>query len=40
MADAEKFRLFVAVTVPEGVKTKMEEAQAELRNVLPLSGKV
>ena len=35
MADTEQFRLFVAVTVPEGVKAKMEEAQAELRRVLP-----
>src|ERR1039458_10598341 len=35
MADTEQFRLFVAVTVPESVKAKMEEAQAELRRVLP-----
>ena len=35
MADAERFRLFVAVAVPEGVKSKMEEAQAELREMLP-----
>ena len=35
MADSEQFRLFVAITVPEGVKAKMEEAQAELRRVLP-----
>ena len=35
MPDSEQFRLFVAVTVPEGVKAKMVEAQAELRRVLP-----
>jgi len=35
MPDTEQFRLFVAVTVPEGVKAKMEAAQAELRRVLP-----
>ena len=35
MPDSAPFRLFVAVTVPEGVKAKMEEAQAELRRVLP-----
>jgi RNA 2',3'-cyclic 3'-phosphodiesterase len=34
MADTEQFRLFIAVTVPEGIKAKMEEAQAELRRVL------
>ena len=35
MGDSEQVRLFVAVTVPEGVKAKMEEAQAELRRLLP-----
>jgi RNA 2',3'-cyclic 3'-phosphodiesterase len=35
MPDTGQFRLFVAVTVPEGVKAKMEEAQTELRRVLP-----
>jgi len=35
MPGTEQFRLFVAVTVPEGVKAKMAEAQAELRRVLP-----
>ena len=34
IVDSEKVRLFVAVTVPEGVKGKMAEAQAELRQVL------
>ena len=34
MADSEQFRLFVAVTVPEGVKAKMGAAQAELRRGL------
>ncbi len=35
MPDAEHFRLFVAVAIPEGVKVKMEAAQADLRHVLP-----
>jgi len=35
MPDPAQFRLFVAVTVPQGVKAKMEEAQSELRRVLP-----
>jgi RNA 2',3'-cyclic 3'-phosphodiesterase len=35
MADTEQFRLFAAVTVPQAVKAKMEEAQAELRRVMP-----
>jgi RNA 2',3'-cyclic 3'-phosphodiesterase len=34
MADTEQFRLFVAVTVPDGIKSKIQEAQAELRQVL------
>jgi 2'-5' RNA ligase len=38
MPDSEKFRLFVAVLVPEEVKAKMEEAQAELRRVVPDRG--
>jgi 2'-5' RNA ligase len=35
MAESESFRLFVAVTIPEEVKAKIEEAQAELRRVFP-----
>lgn len=35
MAEGEHFRLFVAVAIPDGVKTKIEEAQAELRRTLP-----
>jgi 2'-5' RNA ligase len=35
MAESELFRLFIAVTIPEGIKTKIEAAQAELRRVLP-----
>ena len=35
MADSERFRLFIALTIPEGVKARMEAAQAELRRVLP-----
>ena len=35
MADSERFRLFIAVTIPEAIKAKIEEAQAELRCVLP-----
>jgi len=35
MPDAAQFRLFVAVTVPLGVKAKMEKTQAELRRVWP-----
>jgi 2'-5' RNA ligase len=35
MAESERFRLFIAVTIPEPVKAKMEEAQAELRRALP-----
>ena len=35
MADSERFRLFIAVAIPEGVKAKMEAAQAELRRALP-----
>jgi RNA 2',3'-cyclic 3'-phosphodiesterase len=35
MADSETFRLFVAVTIPEEIKAKIEEAQAELRRALP-----
>jgi 2'-5' RNA ligase len=31
----ESFRLFIAISVPEGVKTEMEKAQAELRRALP-----
>jgi len=33
----ERFRLFIAITVPEEVGTKIEEAQAELRRALPES---
>jgi 2'-5' RNA ligase len=35
MNEGELFRLFIAVTIPEGIKTKIEAAQAELRRVLP-----
>lgn len=38
MADSERFRLFIAVAIPEAVKAKMEEAQAELRRALPGHG--
>jgi RNA 2',3'-cyclic 3'-phosphodiesterase len=38
MADRELFRLFIAVTLPEEVKAKIEAAQAELRQALPGSG--
>ena len=34
----EKFRLFIAITVPEEIRTKLEEAQAELQPVLPESA--
>jgi len=34
MADVERFRLFIAVTIPEVVKAKIEEAQAALRQAL------
>src|ERR1039457_4360524 len=35
MTDIERFRLFIAVTIPEKVKARIEEAQAELRRALP-----
>ena len=35
MPDSAPFRLFVAVTVPEGVKANMQKTQAELRRVVP-----
>ena len=35
MADSERFRLFVALAVPEDIRAKLESAQAELRRVLP-----
>src|ERR1035441_3139408 len=35
MTDIERFRLFIAVTIPEKVKAKIAEAQAELRRALP-----
>ena len=35
MLDSEGIRLFIAVALPEGVKSKIEAAQAELRRVLP-----
>ena len=38
MAEGERFRLFVAVAIPEVVKAKMEEAQAELRRAVPGHG--
>src|SRR2546423_15665143 len=31
----EQFRLFVAINIPEPVKTEIEKAQAELRAALP-----
>src|ERR1017187_6793065 len=34
MAESERFRLFVAVLIPEEVKAKIEEAQAALRRAL------
>jgi RNA 2',3'-cyclic 3'-phosphodiesterase len=33
--DSQRFRLFIAVALPEGVKAKIEDAQAELRRALP-----
>ena len=38
MPDSAQFRLFVAVTVPEGVKANMQKTQAELRRVVPQSS--
>ena len=38
MVDSERFRLFIAVAIPEAVKAKMAEAQAELRRALPEHG--
>ena len=35
MTDSEQFRLFIAVAIPEEIKAKIEEAQAELRRILP-----
>lgn len=35
MAIDERFRLFIAVMIPQEVKAKMEAAQEELRRVLP-----
>ncbi len=35
MGDSGQVRLFVALTVPEGVKAKMEEVQAKLRRGAP-----
>ena len=35
MTDNERFRLFIAVAIPEEVQVKMEAAQVELRRVLP-----
>src|ERR1035441_8253571 len=35
MTDIERFRLFIAVTIPEEVKAKIAEAQSELRRALP-----
>jgi RNA 2',3'-cyclic 3'-phosphodiesterase len=35
MAEGERFRLFIAVTIPEEIKAKIEATQAELRRVLP-----
>jgi 2'-5' RNA ligase len=38
MDESEQFRLFVAVALPEGVKDRIQDAQAELRRVLPGSN--
>jgi 2'-5' RNA ligase len=38
MADSERFRLFIAITLPEEVKAKIEAAQTELRRALPGPG--
>lgn len=38
MAEDERFRLFIAVAIPEEVKAKIEAAQAELRRALPGPG--
>jgi 2'-5' RNA ligase len=38
MVDSEQFRLFIAVTLPDEVKAKIEAAQAELRRALPGPG--
>ncbi len=35
MPESERYRLFVAVTVPDDVKAKLEAAQSDLRRVLP-----
>lgn len=36
--DEKRWRLFIAVRIPEEIKTKMEKAQAELRRALPAGG--
>jgi 2'-5' RNA ligase len=38
MANSERSRLFIAVTIPEEVKAKIKAAQAELQRVLPERG--
>jgi RNA 2',3'-cyclic 3'-phosphodiesterase len=38
MSESEQFRLFIAVAMPEAVKAKIEQAQAELRLALPESN--
>jgi 2'-5' RNA ligase len=35
MVDSERYRLFVALAVPDEVKAKLEAVQADLRQVLP-----
>lgn len=35
MTESERFRLFIAVAIPEAVKAEIEQAQAELRRALP-----
>ena len=35
MADSERFRLFIALAIPDEVKARMEAAQADLRRALP-----
>ena len=35
MTESERFRLFIAVAIPEAVKAEIEQAQSELRRALP-----
>jgi RNA 2',3'-cyclic 3'-phosphodiesterase len=38
MAGSEQLRLFIAVAIPEDIKAKLAEAQAELRRAMPEHG--